>query len=139
MISADRPVVNPDRFRIGPRRAVSAILPAPMLDECVHALQVEGFLGRAIEVLSGEAGRKVLDIEGRRHGVKGRLIRIVQVSGSIHNEMLNYDAALRNGSVVVVVSISNAAESILAATILAAHRGERVISYGRRGSQTEWL
>jgi hypothetical protein len=139
MTSSDGPRVNEGRFRIGPRHAVTAILPASQLDWCVSELNEAGFPSASIEILRGEEGREILDIKGTHHGVRGWLIRTIQVSGSIHNEMLNYDSALRNGLVVVGVRVANEQQMAKAAHILFAHEGERVVAYAGKGSETQWL
>jgi hypothetical protein len=134
-----RAMANKSRFRIGPRHAVTAILSASQVDACVTELQDNGFRPADIDVLEGEQGRLIFDITGVHHGVKGRLIRAVQVAGSVHNEMLNYDSALRNGRVVVLVRVTDHDQIASAARVFVAHDGDRVVAYGRKGSETQWL
>ena len=137
--SSDGPSVNSSGFRIGPRHAVTAIVPESQVDWCVSELKDAGFSFADIEILRGETGREIFDLKGTYHGLKSRVIRTAQVVGSVHNEMLNYDAGLRDGHAVILVHVADETQIPAAAHIFVVHQGDRVLAFGGKGGEVELL
>jgi hypothetical protein len=99
--------VNEDHFIHHPDHQLVAVLDNPaLMAELTTDLLANGVSLEQIQVLYGPTGRDVLDISGIRHGHWSHLVRTVQRLGYDQNTLVNYDEALKNGHVVVHVSVA---------------------------------
>jgi hypothetical protein len=57
----------------------------------------------AVEILCGEWGARVLDEDGRYHGLRGRVVRTLQRLGYDQTTLAIYDEALRDGDLLLHV------------------------------------
>jgi hypothetical protein len=116
-----------------PRDSVVGILDDPdaasaALDALVDAGVPEG----RIQVLCGEAGARRLDPSGARHGLLGRLQRVIQQFADqevSHAERQSRE--LRDGKFLVAVPVEDEEEGERVASILSEHGGHFINRYGR--------
>ena len=59
----------------------------------------------AVEILCGERGARILDADGRYHGLRGRVVRTLQRMGYDGTTLAIYDEALRHGDLVLHVPV----------------------------------
>jgi hypothetical protein len=72
----------------------------------VRALEADGVATGDIEIFTGEAGAKCLDLPGREHGRAIHLLRALEASmGDERETNQRIDAALRQGAALVCVKI----------------------------------
>ena len=103
-------VVNPDPHQEGyvfvpANRILSLFLALPEVRTVVRELRSLGFGDTDIEVFSGQAGAKVLDLSGEAHGVMPRFIRnlealLVPEDGETFRQA---DEAMRGGGFTIAV------------------------------------
>jgi hypothetical protein len=127
----NRPRVNQSGFAVVQQRKVLALVPDERLEEVSAALAEEGADIARVEVLQGETGACILDLDGTEHGRWAHLVRAVQKLGTASNERENYAAALRGGESVVIVPVRSRGEVDSFARVLVEHGGRRVIHFGR--------
>ena len=76
------------------------------VDATVKALEADGVNPGDIEIFTGEAGAKCLDLQGREHGRAIHLLRQLEATmGDERETNLRIDAALRKGAALVCVKI----------------------------------
>jgi hypothetical protein len=130
---AGRVRVNEARFAVVQQDKVVAIVPDGRLDEATAALFAVGVDPARVEVLQGEVGAGILDLDGTGHG-HGRwahLVRSAQKLGTAANERENYAAALPAGESVVLVPVNGDSAAALYGRVLDEHGGRRIIHFGR--------
>jgi hypothetical protein len=72
----------------------------------VRALEADGVATGDIEIFSGEAGAKCLDLPGREHGRAFHLLRALEATmGDERETNQRIDAALRRGATLVCVKV----------------------------------
>ncbi|MCW2603648.1 MAG: hypothetical protein JWN61_1783 [Pseudonocardiales bacterium] len=130
-----RSTVNAAKFVSRPANCVRAIVPGPSRSQCVATLFTQGFSGPAVQLLEGAEGRRILDVAGRHHGIRGRIVRLYQSGGAEGNELQTMDAALKNGHAVFIVAVSGFDEMLAAGRTLLDCGGHRAFYYDKRGSQ----
>jgi hypothetical protein len=126
-----RPRVNQARFAVVQQHKVVAIVPDGRLDETTAALLAVGVDPAQVEVLQGEVGAGILDLDGAGHGHWAHLVRSAQKLGTAANERENYAAALRNGESVVLVPVHGDPTAALYGRVLDEHGGRRIIHFDR--------
>lgn len=95
-------------------------------------LRATGFRDRDLSLLRGEEGVRRLDGSGARHGVGGRLRRLV--SFTVMDQLPDftwYEAAVRDGGAVLMVRVRGEGATRAAADTLRAHGGHFINHYGR--------
>jgi hypothetical protein len=136
--------INPDPHTGGyvyvPTRAVTAFFPADGQPRgAAEALSEAGFADDQIDVFTGDDGAKLMDLDGRRHGLWVRFMRsLEEIFAEDADVFRRAEQTLRTGgSVVAVFSGGKADKKRRAAEILKAHGGREVIYWGRLA--TEYL
>ena len=71
----------------------------------------------AVEILCGEQGARILDADGRYHGLRGRVVRTVQRFGYDATTLDMFDEALRGGDLVLHVPARPADRRAIAALL----------------------
>jgi hypothetical protein len=121
---------NADKFEVHPTYAVAGVLPdRTAVDEAVRTLDADGFDEDVIEVLDGEEGQRILDQRGTRHGVQGRLHRLLQ-NWTYYEQILGlYNDDLAKGEFIVVVPAGPDDRYRVARTLIA-HGGHGMYFFG---------
>jgi hypothetical protein len=100
-------------------------------DATVAALEAAGFERSRIELYEGADDAGAFDASGRRRGWRGRLYRIVEFSWADQApDFAWYEAAVREGRVVMSVRVRGQDEVRSAAAIVAEHGGHFVNHFG---------
>ena len=71
----------------------------------------------AVEILCGEQGARILDADGRYHGLRGRIVRTLQGFGYDATTLELFDEALRGGELVLHVPARPADRRAIAALL----------------------
>ena len=69
------------------------------------------------EILRGEQGARILDHDGRYHGLRARIVRALQRFGSDGTTLAIYDEARRDGDLLPHVSVRHADRQRIAALL----------------------
>jgi len=100
-------------------------------DAAVEALAFAGFGSDRIELFEGRDDAAAFDASGRRRGVLGRLYRIIEFSWADQApDFAWYEAAVREGRVVLSVHVRGQRHVKTAFDIVVAHRGHFVNHFG---------
>jgi hypothetical protein len=92
-----------------------------------------------VHVLSGSEGAALLDRRGQRHGLRGRLTRLLQWTSS-ENDMLDlHDQALQNGGHVLYVPVRGEDRKQRVAEALRAAGGHNLVYFGRFQTEKYWI
>lgn len=112
---------------------ILAALPSPTAAEAAAAdLRTAGFDADAVTVLAGEESAARFDGRGRRHGLAGRLYRLVQLAQiDAAPDFGRYEEALRAGGAVVAVGEPDPARRRAVRSILRGRGASFVNFYGR--------
>jgi hypothetical protein len=116
-----------------PERRVLAVFDTrAAADEAALALRAAGVLEGDVERLEGAAAADALDATGSRRGLGARLRRAVQFSLMDQMPALAwYEAALRDGRVVLAVRTQDRAATLQSVSALQAAGGHFVNRFGR--------
>jgi len=96
----------------------------------VEALIGAGVPEEDIRVLSGDPGARRLDPSGERHGLLGKVHRIIQLFGDQEVAHVQRQAAeLREGNFLIAVPAESDAEAEEVAAILKSHNGHFINLY----------
>lgn len=96
--------------------------------DTVETLTARGFEEGRLTLLSGDKGIATVDLQGKRHGLLGRIFKKLDVLGSEHDESQAHVEALRAGNLVLVAEIKDEAQKADAVEAFKQH-GARHISY----------
>jgi hypothetical protein len=109
-----------------------AVLDTPAeADAAAEALAKAGFEQAKIEVFHGADDAALFDASGRRHGLRGRLYRLIEFSWADQApDFAWYEAALREGRVVLSVRVRGQQQLRQTADILLAHGGHFINHFG---------
>jgi hypothetical protein len=121
----------PQGFLTYPTHSVLALLPD--IDDAMSAtqdLEAAGYSRDERWVLVGPEGAERLDINGRHHGLHGRIYRLVGHLGDDREELVNTAHHLRSGGVALRVHAEEERKAD-AARILRAHGSEHSVYLGR--------
>jgi len=100
-------------------------------EAAVAALAAAGFDPTRIELFAGPDDAAAFDSSGRRRGIAGRLYRIVEFSWADQApDFAWYEAAVRDGRVVLSVRVRGQRQVRTAADIVLAHGGHFVNHFG---------
>jgi len=125
--------LNASKFYRYPMNRVAAIFDD--LDNVTAALpqlQQAGFDLVGVNVLSGQEGVRLLDVQGSGRGRWARALRVLQRGGAYEGETLRiHDSALRNGAAIVYVPVRNDGEERSAVGILRGCGGRSMFRFRR--------
>jgi hypothetical protein len=109
-----------------------AVLDTPAeADAAAEALTAAGVEQAKIEVFRGADDAALFDASGRRHGLRGRLYRLIEFSWADQApDFAWYEAALRQGRVVLSTRVRGQRQLRQAADILLAHGGHFINHFG---------
>ena len=100
----NEPQVNVDHFYHRPVYHVVGLLTDKSQVPAIRTeLRSAGVDIAEVEVLCDEQGARILDKEGRYHGLRGRVVRTLQQFGYDQETLEIYDEALRGGDLAVHV------------------------------------
>ena len=133
-----RPMGNERLITYPSGRLLAVADDAATADRAVTALAEAGWDGGRIDRLAGQAAEWAFDATGARHGLAARIGRIVQFTLMDQlPDLAWYQAAARDGRIVLSVPAGDARSGARAATILAAAGCHFINRFGR--FQTEEL
>jgi hypothetical protein len=120
-----------------PRRKVLAVLDSPAdAARAIESVAAAGIERAVIERFEGAADADRFDSTGRHHGVVARSVRAVQFSLMDQlPAMAWYEAALREGKVVLAIPTRNRAETLRVVGALAAAGGHFINRFGRLATE----
>ena len=125
-----------------PRRKVLAVFDLrAAADAAGSEIEAGGVPGAEIEVFEGSADADRFDGTGERHGLIARVLRVTQFSLMDQlPAMAWYEAALRNGSVVVAVVTRDRATTLRVVDALRSAGGHFINRFGRLSTEefTRW-
>jgi hypothetical protein len=102
----NEPQVNVDHFYHRPvYNVVGLLTDQSQLPAITSDLRSAGVDVAAVEILCGERGARILDADGRYHGLRGRVVRTLQRMGYDGTTLAIYDEALRHGDLVLHVPV----------------------------------
>jgi hypothetical protein len=100
----NEPQINVDHFYHRPIYHVVGLLTDKSQIPAISAeLQSAGVDVAGVEILCGEEGARILDKDGRYHGLRARVVRTLQQLGYDHETLEIYDEALRHGDLLLHV------------------------------------
>jgi len=109
---------------------------AVAFDDHDHADAAEAFLIDAgwpmadIQVLVGQEGVERIDASGKRHGIFGRAVRVLQQLGDELNFFSTYSEELKTGAVVLLIPIHGDEQKHQAHQILTNGGGHKIVHFG---------
>ena len=96
--------INVDHFYHRPTYHVVGLLTdKPQIPAISTELQAAGVDIAAVEILCGEQGARILDADGRYHGLRGRVVRTLQRLGYDETTLDIYDEAFKDGDLLLHV------------------------------------
>ena len=111
--------------------SVVAFLDDPdQLEAAVTELVEQGFERDRIWVLAGTKGVERLDVDGRHHGLRGRVYRLVEWMGDEKGILFRARDHLASGGLLLSVP-ANEDEKASAARVLGAHGAHGMAHFGR--------
>ena len=132
----NEPQVNVDHFHHRPTYRVVVLLTdkseVPAISAELPSADVDI---AAVEILCGEQGARILDKDGRYHGLRGRVVRTLQRLGYDETTLEIYDEALRHGDLVLHVAARPADRRRIAA-LLQRHQVTMLATSGQARSST---
>ena len=100
----NEPQINVDHFYHRPTYHVVGLLTDKSeIPSISTELQAAGVDVAAVEILCGEQGARILDANGRYHGLRGRVVRTLQRLGYDETTLDIYDEALKDGDLLLHV------------------------------------
>jgi hypothetical protein len=115
----------------GVGRLIAVLDTGEAADSAIAALGEAGVERAAIELFSGPEAATAFDPTGRRHGVLGVLYRILEFSWADQApDFAWYDAAIREGRVVMSVRVRGQRHVAHVARIVAEHGGHFINHFG---------
>ena len=125
----NEPQINVDHFYHRPIYHVVGLLTDTSQIPAISAeLQSAGVDVAGVEILCGEQGARILDKEGRYHGLRGRVVRSLQRLGYDGEILEIYDEALRGGDLLLRVPAHHQRRQI--AALLQRHQVHDVAYFG---------
>jgi hypothetical protein len=105
----NEPQINVDHFYHRPVYHVVGLLTEKSeIPAISRELESAGVDVAGVEILCGEQGARILDEDGRYHGLRGRIVRAFQRLGYDGATLAIYDEALRRGDLLLQVPVSPA-------------------------------
>jgi hypothetical protein len=126
----NEPQVNVDHFYHRPTYHVVGLLSDRSQVPAISSdLVAAGVDVAAVEILCGEQGARILDADGRYHGLRGRIVRTLQGFGYDATTLENFDEALRGGDLVLHVP-ARPSDRLRIAALLQRHQVHDVGYFG---------
>jgi hypothetical protein len=126
----NEPQINVDHFYHRPTYHVVGLLTdKPQIPAISTELQASGVDIAAVEILCGEQGGRILDADGRYHGLRGRVVRTLQRLGYDETTLDIYDEALKGGDLLLHVP-ARPADRYRIAALLQRHQVHDVGYFG---------
>ena len=102
----NEPQINVDRFYHRPvYHVVGLLTKISEIPAITKELESTGVDVAAVEILCGERGAAILDIDGRYHGLRARIVRTFQRLGYDDTTLEIYDEALAKGDLLLEVPV----------------------------------
>jgi hypothetical protein len=126
-----QPRQNEDRFYRYPKRRVVAVIDDDVqLDAAVRELDRVGIDRAGVNVLSGPDGARLLDRSGTGHGLRARLLRLVQGGAYETDALRAHERALNDGHHVTYVPVRDQRDRANVAGVLRAAGGYYLLYFG---------
>jgi hypothetical protein len=117
-----------------PREMVTGVLDDPgRLGSVLDALRAAGVPDDAVQSTAGEEALDRVDPDGRRHGARGRLTRMLEHFGQEGDEHHAAAEEVEAGHALVAVRVHDQAEADRAAGVLREQGVRRLRRWGRWG------
>lgn len=127
-----KPHWNESRFyRYPSRRIVAVFDERPAINAALAHLQQAGVDVATVHVLSGPQGAQLLDRRGIRHGLRGRLLRVMQHGAFEGDTLRMHEQELNGGSHLLFVPLRRAQHVPELAEILQAVGGRNLVYFAR--------
>lgn len=128
----NQPHRNEERFYRYPMHRVAAVIDDDAdVDIALGALPRVGVDVASVDVLSGPEGARVLDRTGTRHGVRARLLRLLQRGAFEGDALETHERALNQGRHVVFVPVRNEEQLSAVTEVLRSARGHQLLRFRR--------
>ena len=129
--SSPQPTVNPEGFRASPNGHVYGIVDDP--DREIPAVTADLLAARipldGIHIYCCSEGADALDLTGTKHGLRGRINRLVQSVAYEDDHLQRIQAELEAGHALVGVAVDNE-RKVDVSKVLHRHGGHDVVYYG---------
>ena len=136
----DRPHRNEPGFYRYPMHQLVAVLDdRAATDDALARLRGIGVDLSSVHVLSEPEGAALLDRRGRGHGVRGRLLRVLQWTSAENDTLDLHDRALRDGGHVVYVPVRGEDGKERVAEALRGAGGHNLVYFGRFTTEKRWI
>lgn len=137
---SDQPHRNePMSYRYPMQRLVAVLDDDAAVDGALQELGRTGIDLSTVHLLSGREGAALLDRHGEGHGLKARLLRLLQWT-SAEDDMLDvHDQALRDGGHVLYVPVRGEDREEQVAAGLRAAGGHHLVYFGRYTTEKRWI
>ncbi len=137
---SDQPHRNePMSYRYPMQRLVAVLDDETGVGQALLQLRQIGVDLSAVHVLSGTEGAALLDRRGERHGLKARLLRLLQWTASENEALEIHDRALRDGGHVLYVPARGEDHKGRVAEALRAAGGHHLVYFGRFTTEKRWI
>ena len=130
---------EPRSYRYPMQRLVAILDDPAATDDALARLRRIGVDISSVHVLSGPEGAALLDRRGQRHGVRGRLLRVLQWTTSENDALDLHDRALGGGGHVLYVPVRGEDRKKQVAEALRAAGGHHLIYFGRFTTEKRWI
>ena len=122
---------NEDRFYRYPRNRIVAILSDEAhLESALGKLEPLGVHFADVNVLSGADGARLLDRTGAGHGLRARLLRVIQSGGYEVDSLRAHEQALRAGEHVIYIPVRGKDQASKVAAAVRDAGGRYVLYFG---------
>ncbi|RBY83821.1 hypothetical protein DQ238_01810 [Geodermatophilus sp. TF02-6] len=136
----DQPLRNePGFYRYPAQQLVAVFDDQAATDDALARLRGIGVDLSGVHVLSGVEGAALLDRRGTGHGLRGRLLRVLQWTSSENDTLDLHDQALRGGGHVVYVPVRGEDRKERVAESLRAAGGHNLVYFGRFTTEKRWI
>jgi hypothetical protein len=136
----DQPHRNePMSYRYPMRRLTAVLDGETAVDDALQRLRGIGVDLSAVYILSGTEGAVLLDRRGQGHGLRGRLLRLLQWTSSENDALDIHDQALREGGHVLYVPVRGEDRKERVAEGLRAAGGHHLVYFGRFTTEKRWI
>ena len=137
---SDQPHRNePMSYRYPMQRLVAVLDDETAVDGALQQLGRTGIDLSTVHVLSGREGAALLDRRGEGHGLRARLLRLLQWTSAENDTLDVHDQALRDGGHVLYVPVRGEDRKEQVAEALRAAGGHHLVYFGRFTTEKRWI